>query len=64
MRKMYNDQFHDLCSSPIDDIKKDEVTEACETYGGEGKYCIYRIWWRDLKKRDHLEDWAYLGVWN
>jgi len=28
--------------------------EACSTYGGETS--VYRVWWVNVRKRDHLED--------
>jgi len=28
---------------------------ACSTYGGDER-CIHEVWWRNMKKRDHLED--------
>jgi hypothetical protein len=33
------------------EIEKNEMGEACSTYGGEE-----RFWWGNLRERDHLED--------
>jgi hypothetical protein len=38
-----------------DQIKKNEVGGACNTYGGRGELHT-GFWWADLKEGDHLED--------
>jgi hypothetical protein len=36
-------------------MEKNEMGEACSTYGGSGK--VYTgFWWGELRERDHLED--------
>jgi hypothetical protein len=38
-------------------IKKNEMGGTCSTYGD--RRCAYRVWWVDLREREHLQD---LGV--
>ena len=37
-----------------DQIKKNELGEACNTYGGVGEIHT-GVWWRNLRERDHLK---------
>jgi hypothetical protein len=37
-----------------DKIEKNEMGGACSMYGGEGR--AYRVWWGNLRVRDHWED--------
>ena len=37
-----------------DQIEKNEMGEARSTYGGGRP--VYRVWWGNMRERDHLED--------
>jgi hypothetical protein len=37
-----------------DQIEENERGGACSAYGGEEVHT--RVWWENLKERDHLED--------
>ena len=52
-RRLHNGDLHDYHSG--DQIKKNEMGEACGTYGEE-KNCVQGFGWGDLRERDHLED--------
>jgi hypothetical protein len=45
-----------LISYGGDDIKEEEMGQACDIYGGEVKYFHTVFWWGNLKERDRLED--------
>ena len=51
-RKIHNEELYDLYSSG-DHIKKNEMGEACGTYGDRRD--AYRVWRGNLMDRDHLE---------
>jgi len=38
-----------------DQIKKNEMSRACSTYGVEER-CILGFWWGNLRERGHLAD--------
>jgi len=38
----------------VNEIKKNGIGWACNTYGGEEMYI--QVWWRNLKDRNHFED--------
>jgi hypothetical protein len=43
-----------------DKIEKNEMARTCSMFGGKGQ--VYTgFWWRNLRKRDHLEDTAIDG---
>ena len=57
-RKLHNVELNDLYCSPnivrVIKIEKNEMVRACSTQVGQEVY--RRIWWRNLREKDHLED--------
>jgi hypothetical protein len=53
-RKLHTEEFNDLyCSLSGDQIEKNEIGEACSTYGGEER--CRQFWWGNMREGDHFE---------
>jgi hypothetical protein len=57
-RKLYTNEFYDLSSSPNTIRVTISRKMRWAVYVGRmgKKKCTYRVWWKNLKERDHLED--------
>jgi hypothetical protein len=58
-RKLHNEEINDPYCSPnvLGLIKKNEMRGTSSAYGG-GRY-VYRVWWENLRERDH---WGDAGI--
>ena len=57
-RKLHNEEFNDLCSSPnmVQVIKSLRMRWTRYVACTEESRDVYRVLWGNLRERDHLED--------
>jgi len=64
-RKLHNEELINLYSSPnIFRVTKSRRMRWAGHVARMGeRRCVYRVWWGNMRLRDHLEDPAADGMW-